>query len=294
MVTPNDSATDTAVVSAPPSERTTPDNLHDALGLFVIEKKNLKNSKKSMDGHQEILRFIDWYGRDRKIHDLSPSLVEDYAREFSQRGADAQKRLVPVKEFFVFLKKMDWIEINLSVHLRASRSRRAGTGRQTTTADSQASGPRLSQEGYERLVDELEKYKVEKVKADEEVREAMAGKDFRENAPLDAAKERQGFVAAKIRELESEVANAQILSGEADANSGKRVVVGSNITIKDVGSGKIINYTLVDKREADVKSGKISTVSPVGQALLDKTVGDTVEITVPKGTVSFLIEKIGA
>ena len=76
-----------------------------------------------MDGHQEILRFIDWYGRDRKIHDLSPSLVEEYAREFSQRGADAQKRLVPVKEFFVFLRKKDWIEINLSVHLRASRSR---------------------------------------------------------------------------------------------------------------------------------------------------------------------------
>ena len=117
----------------------------------------------------------------------------------------------------------------------------------------------MSQEGYERLVDELEKYKVEKVKADEEVREAMAGKDFRENAPLDAAKERQGFVAAKIRELESEVASAQILSGDVDTNSGKRVVVGSSITIKDVGSGKVINYTLVDKREADVKSGKIST-----------------------------------
>ncbi len=294
MVTPNDSATDAAVVSAQPSERATPDNLHEALGLFVIEKKNLKNSKKSMDGHQEILRFIDWYGRDRRIHDLSPSLVEDYAREFSQRGADAHKRLVPVKEFFVFLRKMEWVEINLSVHLRASRSRRTGTGRQTTAADSQASGPRLSQEGYERLVDELEKYKVEKVKADEEVREAMAGKDFRENAPLDAAKERQGFVAAKIRELESEVTNAQILTGEADANSGKRVVVGSSITIKDVGSGKVINYTLVDKREADVKSGKISTVSPVGQALLDKTVGDKVEITVPRGTMSFIIEKIGA
>ncbi len=294
MVTPNNSATDSAVVAAPPPERAKPDNLHDALGLFVIEKKNLKNSKKSMDGHQEILRFIDWYGRDRKVTDLSPSLVEEYAREFSQRGADAQKRLVPVKEFFVFLKKMDWIDTNLSVHLRATRSRRAGTGRQTTAADGQSSGPRLSQEGYERLVEELEKYKVEKVKADEEVREAMAGKDFRENAPLDAAKERQGFVAAKIRELESEVASAQILTGEAVANSGKRVVVGSSITIKDVDSGKVINYTLVDKREADVKSGKISTVSPVGQALLDKSVGDTVEITVPKGTVSFLIEKIGA
>lgn len=293
MVMPNNSATDSAVSSAPPSERAMPNSLHVALGLYVIEKKNLKNSKKSMDGHQEILRFIDWYGRDRRIHDLSPSLVEDYAREFSQRGSDAQKRLVPVKEFFVFLKKMEWTEINLSVHLRASRSRRTGTGRQTTTADGQANGPRLSQEGFERLVEELEKYKVEKVRADEEVREAMAGKDFRENAPLDAAKERQGFVAAKIRELESEVASAQILSGETDASSGKRAVVGSSITIRDVDSGRVIIYTLVDKREADVKSGKISTVSPVGQALLDKSVGDTVEITVPRGTVSYLIEKIG-
>lgn len=294
MVTSNDSATDTAVVSAPPSERATPDNLHDALGLFVIEKKNLKNAKKSMDGHQEILRFIDWYGRDRKINDLSPSLVEDYAREFSQRGSDAQKRLVPVKEFFVFLRKMEWVDINLSVHLRASRSRRTGTGRQTTAADGLANGPRLSQEGYERLVEELEKYKVEKVRADEEVKEAMAGKDFRENAPLDAAKERQGFVAAKIRELESEVASAQILSGEAEANSGKRAVVGSSIVIKDVDTGDVYNYTLVDKREADVKAGKISTVSPVGQALLDKSVGDTVEITAPSRTRRFLIDTIGA
>ena len=122
----------------------------------------------------------------------------------------------------------------------------------------------------------------------------MAGKDFRENAPLDAAKERQGFVAAKIRELESEVSNAQILSGEAQANAGKRVVVGSNITIKDVSSGKRITYILVDKREADVASGKISTVSPVGQALLDRSVGDTVDITVPKGTLSYTIEKIGS
>ena len=294
MVTSNDSATDTAVVSASPSERATPDNLHDALGLFVIEKKNLKNAKKSMDGHQEILRFIDWYGRDRKINDLSPSLVEDYAREFSQRGSDAQKRLVPVKEFFVFLRKMEWVDINLSIHLRASRSRRTGTGRQTTTADGQNNGPRLSQEGYERLVEELEKYKVEKVRADEEVKEAMAGKDFRENAPLDAAKERQGFVAAKIRELESEVASAQILSGEAEANSGKRAVVGSSIVIKDVDTGDVYNYTLVDKREADVKAGKISTVSPVGQALLDKSVGDTVEITAPSRTRRFLIDTIGA
>lgn len=294
MVTPNNNVDDSVAVQAAPSNRGAPENLHVALGLFVTDKKNGKNAKKSMDGHQEIIRFIDWYGRDRKVDDLSPSLIEDYAREFSQRGAEAQKRLTPVKEFLVFLKKNDWTEVNLSVHLRASRSRRTGNGRQTAAANGQSSGPRLSEEGYNRLIAELEKYKDEKIKADQEVKEAMAGKDFRENAPLDAAKERQGFVAAKIRELESEVSNAQILSGEAQANAGKRAVVGSSITIKDVSSGKVINYTLVDKREADVSSGKISTVSPVGQALLDKAVGDTVEITVPKGTLSYLIEKIGA
>ena len=294
MVTPNNNLDDSVAAQAVLTDTGAPENLHVALGLFVADKKNGKSAKKSMDGHQEIIRFIDWYGRDRKVDDLSPSLIEDYAREFSQRGAEAQKRLTPVKEFLVFLKKNEWTEINLSVHLRASRSRRTATGRQTAAANGQASGPRLSEEGYNRLIAELEKYKEEKVKADQEVKEAMAGKDFRENAPLDAAKERQGFVAAKIRELESEVSNAQILSGEALANAGKRAVVGSSITIKDVSSGRVINYTLVDKREADVASGKISTVSPVGQALLDKAVGDTVEITVPKGTLSYLIEKIGA
>ncbi len=292
MVTPNNIAAGSVAAPAATLEKAAPSNLHEALGLFVADKKSGKNAKKPMDGHQEIIRFIDWYGRDRKVDDLSPSLVEEYAREFSQRGAEAQKRLTPVKEFLVFIRKMEWIDINLAVHLRASRARRSVSGRQT--AANGQSGPRLSEEGYNRLLAELDKYKVEKVKADQEVKEAMAGKDFRENAPLDAAKERQGFVAAKIRELESEVSSAQILSGEAQANAGKRAVVGSSITIKDIASGKRINYTLVDKREADASSGKISTVSPVGQALLDRSVGDKVDITVPKGTLSYLIEKIGA
>ncbi len=293
LVTPTNSTDDpTTVLVAPPVEEA-PNNLHDALSLFVADKKSGRNAKKPMDSHQEIIRFIDWYGRDRKVSDLAPSQIEEYAKEFSQRGADAQKRLAPVKEFLTFVRKKEWTDINLATHLRASRSRRGGAGESATTRG-RASGPQLSEEGYNRLVEELAKYKDEKVRADEEVKQAMAGKDFRENAPLDAAKERQGFVVAKIRELESEVSSAQILSGEARENAGKRAVVGSSITIKDVASGKRINYVLVDKREADASSGKISTVSPVGQALLDRTVGEAVEITVPKGTLSYLIEKIGA
>ena len=285
MTTPNN----------PSSETTTPavglpDNLTDALSQFVLDKKNSRGIKKSMDGHQEIIRFIEWYGRDRKITDLAPSLVEEYAKEFAQRGADAQKKLLPLKEFLVFMNRRRWTEQNLATHLRAFRSRRAAGSRQSGASLNAANGPRLSEEGYNRLVSELEGFREERVRVVEDIRRAMADKDFRENAPLDAAKERQGFVESKIRELESELTNAQILSGE---NSNIRSVVGSSITIKDVASGKRINYILVDKREADVASGKISTVSPVGQALLDRVVGEQVEITVPKGTMRYLVEKIG-
>ena len=287
MTTPNNPLSETT--AAP--DAGIPDHLTDALSQFVLEKKNSKGAKKSsMDGHQEIIRFIEWYGRDRKISDLAPSLVEDYAKEFAQRGADAPKKLLPLKEFLAFMHKRQWTAQNLATHLRAIRSRRAAGSRQSGAALNAANGPRLSEEGYNRLVSELEGFREERVRVVEDIKRAMADKDFRENAPLDAAKERQGFVEAKIRELESELTNAQILSGEI---SNIRSVVGSSITIKDVASGKRINYILVDKREADVASGKISTVSPVGQALLDRVVGEHVEITVPKGTMRYLVEKIG-
>ena len=85
MVTPNISSEDTVAAPEAAVRQDGPTNLHDALGMFVADKKSGKSSKRSMEGHQEIIRFIDWYGRDRRIDDLSPSLVEEYAREFSQR-----------------------------------------------------------------------------------------------------------------------------------------------------------------------------------------------------------------
>ena len=294
MVSP-DNLPEAAMAVASPADNQLID-LYESLNLFVAAKKEkaAKSAKKTMEGHQEIIRFIDWFGRGRKVGDLSPSQIEEYARDFAQRGGEAQKKLASVKEFLAFLHKQTWTEVNLSTHLRVSRARRAAAPRQTGVTGNPGSGPRLSEEGYHRLVEELEKYRDERLRVDEEVKQAMEGKDFRENAPLDAAKERQGFVTAKIRELELEVANAQILSGEAEANAGMRVVVGSSIRVKELTSGQQKKFVLVDKREADAAAGKISTVSPVGQALLDRTVGEEVEITVPKGTLTYLIEEIGA
>ena len=140
-------------------------------------------------------------------------------------------------------------------------------------------------------MEQLEDLKGERVVVTEDIRTAMADKDFRENAPLEAAKERQGIIEARIRELEASLATAQIL-GPGSKVALQRSAVGTKVTLKDVASGRQIVYTLVDVREADAASGKISTQSPVGQALLDRAVGDEVTVNVPLGTVSYLVQTI--
>ena len=264
----------------------------EALSQFVTMKKN---GKKSMEGHQEISRFITWVGRERMIKEVTPSEVADYAQYVGLGGSESAQRLGPVKIFLTFLKTQGWVETSLATHLRVPRTRRStSSGRGAGSSAQNPSGAQLSQAGYDRLQNQLEELKGERVRVVEDIKRAMEDKDFRENSPLDAAKERQGLVEARIRELESSLNNAEILAEGAAARAGNlRVVVGAKVTLKDSTSGRRLNYTLVDIREADVSSGKISTASPVGQALLDKTVGDEVSINVPKGTLHYTVENIG-
>jgi transcription elongation factor GreA len=224
------------------------------------------------------------------VSELSPAEVADYAQYASVGSADSTKKLGPVKNFLSFLKEEGWIETGLAAHLRVPRGRRLTSPESPhpTTESTQ-----LSQETYSKLLTQVEMLKEERVKVVEDIRLAMADKDFRENAPLDAAKERQGFIESKIRELEADLANTQILSG-ATTDQQRRVSVGTKVTLKELSSGKQVVYTLVDVREADVASGKISTISPVGQALLDRATGDEIIVNAPRGTLHYVIEKIGS
>jgi transcription elongation factor GreA len=137
----------------------------------------------------------------------------------------------------------------------------------------------------------LEVLKGDRASVVEDIRQAMMDKDFRENAPLEAAKERQALIEARVRELEAAITNAQILGNEPSRPS-QRAVVGAKVSLQFVDTGKKVVYTLVDVREADASSGKISTVSPVGQALLDRIVGEEVTVNVPKGTLRYVIKAI--
>lgn len=260
----------------------------EALAQYVAVKKS---GKKVLEGQQEISRFIAWFGRDRKINDLSPAQVADYAHLAARRGIDSVQKLGPVKTFLGFLKDEGWIETSLAAHLRVPRTRRTTAAGNRRSANEE--GATLSQEGYDNLISQLDVLKEERIKIVEDIKRAMEDKDFKENSPLDAAKDRQGIIEARIREIEAGLTGVQILSADSNKRGQQRVAVGTRVTLKDVASGKQIRYTLVDVREADVSSGKISTVSPVGQALLDRSIGEEISINVPKGTLRYVVQEIG-
>ena len=100
--------------------------------------------------------------------------------------------------------------------------------------------------------------------------------------PSGGAKERQGLIESNIRDLESILSNATVTAGEGDIDH-LRIRIGKTVTLRDTSSGKGVRYKLVDSRESDPVSGKISSVSPVGKALLDKVIGEEVQIAVPSG-----------
>ena len=266
-------------------------SISEALTHFVAAKKSAKSAQQ---GHQELGRFVAWCGRERKVSELAPSEVAEYAQQIGLGGSESVHRLSPVKIFLAYWKDQGWIDNGLASHLRVPRTRRTAGGTNTSTRSGNRSnngGSQLSQEGYGRLVSQLDDLKDQRVLILEDIKRAMADKDFRENAPLDAAKDQQGIIELRIRELEASINNAQILPEGASAKVA-RSSVGAKLTLKDTNSGKTVAYTLVDVREADVAEGKISTTSPVGQALMDRMVGEEVTINVPKGTLRYLVQRI--
>lgn len=255
-----------------------------------------KSAKSAQQSHQELGRFVAWCGRERKVSELSPSEVAEYAQQIGLGGSESIHRLSPVKVFLSYWKDQGWIVNGLASHLRVPRTRRnAAVAKPSSRTNGRVNfgGSQLSQEGYDRLVSQLDDLKDQRALVLEDIKRAMADKDFRENAPLDAAKDQQGIIELRIRELEVSINNAQILP-EGASSKVARSAVGAKVTLKDTSSGKTIAYTLVDVREADVSEGKISTVSPVGQALLDRMVGEEVTINVPKGTLRYRVQRITA
>ena len=144
-------------------------------------------------------------------------------------------------------------------------------------------------EGYEKLTADLQALRQERPKIVDAIEEARAHGDLSENAEYHAAKERQGQVEAQIAEIEDRVSRAQII--DPASLSGDRIVFGATVTVLD-DSEKPQRYQIVGQTEADARNGRISYDSPLGRALIGKTVGEEVEVTVPSGDRFYLVKKI--
>lgn len=146
-------------------------------------------------------------------------------------------------------------------------------------------------EGLKKLKEELDQLKhVERPKASQAIADARDKGDLSENAEYDAAKEAQGMLEMRIAKLEEIHANARLID-ESTLDVSK-VLVLSNVKIKNMANNMEMKYTLVAESEADLKTGKISVTSPIGRGLLGKSIGEIAEINVPNGTLKFEVLEI--
>ncbi|THU41384.1 transcription elongation factor GreA [Niastella caeni] len=149
----------------------------------------------------------------------------------------------------------------------------------------------VTKETLEQMKEELLRMRtVDRPAAARAIAEAREKGDLKENAEYDAAKEAQGILEAKLKKLENDIASVRILDTENVDTS--KVSILTKVTILNLANKKRITYTIVSEKEADLKLGKISVTSPIGQGLLGKVVGDVAEVQVPAGLLKFKIEDI--
>jgi transcription elongation factor GreA len=227
----------------------------------------------------EISKFVRWLGSSRQVKDISPVDVASYGEQITPSAVK------PLKSFLTYIRKKKFSSINLAPHLRAKK-----TSLKTVAVwqNSQAQVT-LTVEGYAKLEKELADLKNQRPQIIEEIKKAAADKDFRENAPLAAARERKAQLEGRIKEIEAILSQAKIV-GEGQNSS--KAKFGDTVVLRDLSSDKEFRYTLVDPREANPAKSKLSVASPLGKAILDKEKGQTVEVVAPVGTFCCRIEDI--
>jgi len=149
----------------------------------------------------------------------------------------------------------------------------------------------LTPRGQQSLRDELKRLReVERPKNVRDIEEARAHGDLRENAEYAAAKERQAFIEGRSREIESILAQAEII--DPGRLSGSKVVFGATVKLTDVDSGDEVTYTIVGDYEADIKDGRIAVSAPLARAIIGRERGESVTIRTGKGTREYEIAEV--
>jgi transcription elongation factor GreA len=261
-------------------------SLNEAFQTYVRQMP--QEAKKS--AQPEIAKFVRWIGADRSLDTIIPSEIGEYNEINGTKTAtrDATERLSAVKLFLTFLKKKDFIEVNLAQHLRLRKARTAAA-KAVTAESNMTRSVHLTQSGFNEMTKQLSSLQEERRRIVEDIQKAASDGDVRENAPLEAAREAQGMTIGKIQEIEATLKVAVIIDAKGQDES--RVHIGSKVELTETSSNKTFKYQLVEPHEANPLASKISIVSPVGSAILGHSLGDEVKVKTPRGEQVYKISK---
>ena len=149
----------------------------------------------------------------------------------------------------------------------------------------------MTENGHTRLQEELKTLKsVERPAVIKALEEARSHGDLSENAEYEAARERQSFIEGRVADIEDKIRRAEVI--DVSKLSGKEVKFGATVRLEDEDTGEKSTYQIVGVDEADIGNGLLSVNAPLGRALINKTVGDSVEVTTPRGTKAYEITRV--
>jgi len=237
---------------------------------------------------RELGRFARWLGADTMVSQITPGEVSRYQEQFPESSVDVNGRLQPVKSFLMSLKSQKLTAANLGAHIRLRRT--ASRGRAANRQQQAEAEPlRITEEGFSRLQQELEHLeRTVRPEVTESLKNAFADKDFRENAPYDAAKQRLSEVQGRINDIRNTLSAASIYTSD----STETVDLGTTVTLHNLVDDELVVYTIVGPGEISAREGRISVQSPVGKALVERRPGEVVEVQTPAGAHAYRIERI--
>ena len=230
-------------------------SINDAFQEYVkqLPKKNKRNAQ------ADVAKFVRWIGGERNTSSIVPSEIGEYNENFGPKNTsrDLTDRITSTKEFLIFIKKKEYVDLNLATHLRLRKSKVTSKGK------SMMSSPtiRLTQSGYNEMTKQLAALQKERIKLTSDIQKAAADGDVRENAPLEAARESQGMTIGKIKEIEATLKAAVVIDGSKSNST--TVQIGSKLELTEKSTKNSGKYQLVEANEANPLDGKISTVSPL-------------------------------
>jgi transcription elongation factor GreA len=250
---------------------------------------NSLEAERAREDLPEVERFASWFGPSRPLDTLTPGDLARYrAIEQARLGdGDPLDHLEILRAFFAYTTRLSFTASDIvpALNLPGVPAPRG--------ANDQLGGDAyyVTIEGLAALEREVDELRAERPRIADDLRAAMADKDFRENAPLDAARDAQAHLEARIRAIESQLRHAVII--DADAKAG-RANVGSTVRVLNLKGEREQTFHLVSPNEVDPTNGKISVESPVGQAVINHRPGDEVTVKAPSGELHLrVLEVIG-